>query len=289
MTNCGYIDVSSSGKIYYEVYGDYPLSGRYCIWIHGLPLNCKQWIHQMNSKRLNKQFTNIYIDLRGYGKSTKVPEDVDDLTELYVDDILHVYEHFGISVANIVGFASGGHGVLRFASRHSDKIDKMIIINSSPKFMKSNNWEWGFTKQSLQDFINMINNSSIRKITSLILSRDFDFEDAKSYKKFNELMNRFTPMTQEAGKDTIKLFFEKIAYDDDRELMKKVACDTLLICSINSKETPPPVMLFLRNAIPNSHLIEISNVGQFIVNTKPKLVEKLILNFLQRATVEPPN
>ena len=182
MTNCGYIDVSSSGKIYYEVYGWECRNGveRYCIWIHGLPLNRKQWIHQMNSKRLNKRFTNIYIDLRGYGESTKVPGDVDDLTELYVDDILHIYDHFGIGKASIVGFASGGHGVLRFASRHSDKIEKMIIINSSPKFMKSDDWDWGFTKQSLRDFINMIDESTIDKITSLILSRDFDFEGAKT-------------------------------------------------------------------------------------------------------------
>ena len=96
-------------------------------------------------------------------------------------------------------------------------------------------------------------------------------------------------MAQEAGKDTIKLFFEKIAYDDDRELMKKIECETLLICSVNSKETPPPVMLFLRNNIPNSHLVEISNVGQFIVNRKPKLINRLIRNFLQPTSVEQPS
>lgn len=54
----------------------------------------------------------------------------DDLTE----DVAEIIRHLGESKATIVGESFGGTVALKFALRHPDMIDRLVVVNSFPKF-----------------------------------------------------------------------------------------------------------------------------------------------------------
>jgi non-heme chloroperoxidase len=79
-------------------------------------------------------------------------------------------------------------------------------------------------------------------------------------------------------------FFRNIARDDDRALLPRILAPTLLITGALDREVPPAVGLFMRQRIPNAHLIEIPGGDHFVFATRPELVNRMLEQFFASAT-----
>jgi alpha-beta hydrolase superfamily lysophospholipase len=106
----GYITVDR-GRLNYSDVGRGP---RTIVWIHGLPLNGDAWRAQVD--HFSAIYRNVSIDLRGYGRSSSIPDRVTNVTDLYVADLRQLFESLHIERAIVVGFASGGHVAIRFST-----------------------------------------------------------------------------------------------------------------------------------------------------------------------------
>lgn len=124
------------------------------------------------------KYHNIFVDLRGYGASSKLPADVKDLTQLYCDDILAVMDHLKIPKANVVGFASAGHVALRFAAQQAQRVNKLVALNASPKFKQNNtDYPYGFTEEQLNSHFVAASDRGIEEVTNTILDPAAVFQD----------------------------------------------------------------------------------------------------------------
>lgn len=114
---------SGDVKIHYVTRGSGPL----VVMIHGFPDYWYTWRHQI--PELSRSFQVVAIDQRGFNESDQ-PEGVEHYTlDTLVDDVRHVIEHFGRDRAVIVGHDWGGMVAWRFAMRHPDMTDRLVILN----------------------------------------------------------------------------------------------------------------------------------------------------------------
>ncbi len=113
---------------------------RTVVWVHGLPLDSRSWEPQR--RHFEPLCRNIFIDLRGYGQSSKLPDGTKDVTGLYCNDLQALFDALEIDGATLVGFASAGHVALRFAAQNSQRVGKLVTIchrrMNTPQFGRLN-------------------------------------------------------------------------------------------------------------------------------------------------------
>ena len=263
------------GQLYFHQSGSTENSND-ILWIHGLPLNSDSWAPQL--AHFDPLCRNTVFDLRGYGRSSKLPKKYDSVTSLYMDDFLKVIEHCNLKQPTIVGFASAGHAALRFAALHPDMLNKLIIINGSPCFMTKPGWPAGFDQSALDNFLSMIDAAQTdEEIYELLIDRAMN---EVAGEELTQLKQWYMQMAKQSGRETTKAFFNNIAYDDDRDLMSQITAPTLLISSRLGQEVPSSTAIFLRQQIKNSMLYELNDIDHFAYATKSKLINHVIEQFI---------
>lgn len=96
-------------KLYYEDVG----AGRPLLLIHG-DWSCSQEILAIHAGWAERRRL-IAPDRRGYGRSTHLTEQPDDLYGVHAEDMAALLEHLGIAQADVFGFSGGGIVALRLA------------------------------------------------------------------------------------------------------------------------------------------------------------------------------
>ncbi len=251
--------------------GEHPI-----LWVHGLPLSSEAWYPQLNY--FDSKAQNTVFDLRGYGCSSKLPDSYSSVTDLYMDDFQTIITECKLKQPTLVGFASAGHAVLRFAALYPELISKLIVINGSPCFLSREDWQGGFNQTALNKAVKMIEKTDNDEDIYLALLNAAMNEQGGT--ELARLKTWYLQLAKSSGRKTIKAFFENIAYDDDRALMSKISAPTLLISSRLGKEVPSSTALFLRQQIKNSQLFELNDIDHFAYATKSGLINQTIEQFI---------
>lgn len=255
-----------------------PTNAEPIVWIHGLPLDSRSWSAQYEA--FADKYHNIFVDLRGYGASSKLPADVKDVTQLYCDDILAVMDHLKIPKASFVGFASAGHVALRFSAQQADRVNKLVTLNASPKFKRNDtDYPYGFTEEQLNNHFVAASDRGIEEVTNAILDPAVVFQDLTA-EDASKVISWFRTMSYNAGTDTLNGFFKIMAHDDDRQYVPRVKAPTLLISSSLGKEVPAATALYLRQNLQQAKLVEVPDADHFLHVTRAAIINELISGFL---------
>ena len=283
-----WLPVSDSGKLAFwtdldsntQFVGKAPI-----LWVHGLPNSSISWAPQYyHFKRLG--YPQLFVDLRGYGKSSKLPQKPSSegfsVTELYCEDILALLDHLKIERAVFVGFASAGHVGLRFAAKHPQYVDKLVVLNGSPKFRAAEDWPLGFSEDAIQHFIQPApgeTSVSVDTLAKRILDPYNTLTDMPPAKAV-AAADFMRKQAEEAGVETLLGFFENISRDDDRALLPHIVAPTLIVSGCKGKEVSVAVAEYMNRQIPTSYLFELPGADHFIGLTRPEIVNAAIEDFL---------
>ncbi|MEM9043748.1 MAG: alpha/beta fold hydrolase [Pseudomonadota bacterium] len=108
----------------YEIVG--PVGAPAVILIHGLGL-CRD-IWRAHLPELSRSHCVILYDLYGHGESAPAPATV-TLT-LFSEQVLGLMEAIGLKKMSLIGFSIGGMINRRVALDHSERLDRIVILNS---------------------------------------------------------------------------------------------------------------------------------------------------------------
>lgn len=270
-----HLDVAGGRIAYYETgTGNRPI-----VWVHGLPLDSRSWTAQREF--FDPHARNIFVDLRGYGASDKLPGDVSSVTALYTADLAALISCLRLEQPTVVGFASGGHVALRFAAEHPDLLGKLAVLNASPRFRRGRDWPHGFDETGIAHFTDAARDRGIEGITDAVLDPDLVFADVDDAQAA-ELAAAFREMSHHAGARTLLGFFNNISLDDDRHLLPAITAPTLIMSSALGQEVPSGTSLHMRKAIPHARLAELPGADHFAFATRPTLFNSLLESFLHR-------
>ncbi len=110
--------------INYSVEGEGPA----LVLLHGFLLSSTYWNTLIPG--LLKKNKVVTIDLLGHGKSGCISEI--HTMELMAEVINFVLKELNIQSANFIGHSMGGYVALAFAEKYESKIDKLVLLNSTP-------------------------------------------------------------------------------------------------------------------------------------------------------------
>ncbi len=96
------------------------------VLLHGVGLKRSMWEPLVNV--LAGQFMVVTYDLLGHGRSRRI----DDSAVLgdFTAQLIRVLDAFELKTASVVGFSFGGVIAQRFARDHTDRLDRLVLMNS---------------------------------------------------------------------------------------------------------------------------------------------------------------
>jgi proline iminopeptidase len=124
----GYIQTPDGVRLFYKVSGHGP--GKLVV-VHGGPGNSLSSVLP-DYAPFEKNYTIIYYDQRGGGRSDLVADDEKLSIRHHIADLDAVRAHFGIERMNLLGNSWGGLLAAAYAGAHPDRVEHLILQDSAP-------------------------------------------------------------------------------------------------------------------------------------------------------------
>jgi pimeloyl-ACP methyl ester carboxylesterase len=228
-----------------------------------------------NWKTLGNQFAEDYqvhlIDQRNHGRSFHS----DDFNyELLAEDLYNYIQHHQLEKVHILGHSMGGKTAMLFAVRYPELVNKLIIVDISPKAYEPHH---NAILAGLNSVDFTIHNS--RKLVDEQLSkyiaemgvRQFLMKNVfwreKGVLDFRFNLKSLTDNNPEVGKPLApQTFFNK---------------ETLFLKGENSGYILPEEQLIINNHFPNNKVIEVAKAGHWLHAENPKDFYNEVCTFLK--------
>lgn len=250
-----------------KIYGS-EKSGTPLLVFHGLFGMLDNW--GSFGKEMGEYYPVHLIDLRNHGKSFHSPEmSHDDLAH----DILHYMESHGFQKTNLLGHSLGGKAVMQFAIKYPLKVEKLVVVDISPKAypphhqgilkaLKSVDLETVTTRQEAEEILEQY--IPERSVIQFLAKSLYWTEDKKLKWRFNlkTLSDKYAEFVSNAIK--FGVFTGK----------------TLFISGEKSHYILPQDEFQIKQQFPNSSVVTIKNAGHWVQAENPKDFNEVVKDFL---------
>lgn len=243
--------------------------GKPLILIHGVFSSSFVW--HKNIDRLSKGFDVIAVDLKGYGYSDK-PKDGKygrgDIREF----VIGFMDALKVDKAIVVGHSWGGGIAIDLASRYPDRVEKLVLIDSTGYRIESSLGEWILRLPGVARILLAFSDENILER----ILKEWVFHDP-------ELVNK-----QEVGswmrpyyvRGSVQAALELLNYDFDVSAeIKNILQPTLIIWGGEDKSLPVEMAQRFKQDIRNAVLRVIPNCGHNPQEERPEEVNELIRRF----------
>lgn len=251
-----------------KIYGA-ELPGTPLLVFHGLFGMLDNW--GSFGKEMGELFPVHLIDLRNHGKSFHSEEmSHDDLAH----DISHYMEFHGIEKANLLGHSLGGKAVMQFAVKYPVKVEKLIVVDISPKAYPPHH-------------------QGILKALQSV-----DFEKTETRQEVEESLQQYIP-----EKTVIQFLTKNLYWTDDKKLAWRFnlntladkysqfvsnaikfgvfSGETLFIAGAKSNYILPQDEFLIKQQFPAAKIVQIANAGHWVQAENPTDFSTAVLEFLQ--------
>lgn len=208
--------------------------------LHGWGLNGAVW----NGVRdeLAQRFTLHIIDLPGHGRSHGAP--VSTLDAL-VDAVAHAMP----ARSHLLGWSLGGHAAMAFAHRHPQRVDKLVSVCATPRFVAAPDWPHGKKPEVLADFARRLSTSYLATI------RNFLALQALHQPQMREVVRALQEAVGAHGAPAVTSLaasLEILRVSDIRALVPAIAAPTLILQGDHDALTSPGAAQWLADHLPDS-------------------------------------
>lgn len=191
--------------------------GPVLVLLHGWGMHSAVWGDFLRS--LEKQFTVVCVDLPGHGQS-----DVEQLWTL--DEVVQALVNQLPEKFMLLGWSLGGMIALRLASQYSERVSKLIMLASSAKFVRSQDWRCAQMKTVLELFSKHLIDDPKATIKRFLLLQ------TQGLKKAGSVNHRLRELLAEDKLPSmlgLKSGLDILAGADLRDDLPKLTCPTLLL------------------------------------------------------------
>lgn len=235
---------------------------------HGLFGMLDNWANF--GKEMQAFFPVHLIDLRNHGRSFHSENmSHDDLA----DDIRNYMDFYNIKKANLLGHSLGGKAVMQFAINFPERVEKLIVVDISPKAYPPHH------------------QGIIKALQSV------DFSKTESRQDVEKILEQYIP-----EKFVIQFLMKNLYWTDDKKLdwrfnLKTLAekynefvanaikfgvfdGPTLFIAGAKSNYILPQDQFLIKQQFPNSRIIKIENAAHWVQANNPVDFNAAVKEFL---------
>lgn len=255
----------SSGVAWIEA-GD----GEAIVFLHGLGGSATAWGPQLEA--LADRFRCIAWDMPGYGRTplsllgTERPgfADLATIITMLLDDA-------GVERANIVGLSFGGQQALHLALDHPERVDRLIIADSSAVFGGDGTDPEAWKRLRLDPLDRGLQPSDMAEtVIDAITGPGFGGPARQA------VIDAFCRVTA----DGLRASVHRLPTHDVVDRLPMIAMPTLIVVGELDEETPPAYSEAMAAAIPDAVLEVIPGVGHLTPSEAPDAFNKLLTDFL---------
>jgi 3-oxoadipate enol-lactonase len=124
-------------RIEYDVTG--PADAPALVFSNSLGTDHHLWDAQVAALVKGDRWRIVRYDTRGHGRSSVTPGPY-TIAQL-AEDVIHLFDHLGISRAHFCGLSLGGMTGLRLALDHPDRLVKLAVCSASARLGSAEMWD----------------------------------------------------------------------------------------------------------------------------------------------------
>ena len=180
----------------------------------------------------------LLIDFAGFGKSPEpdIPYSVGD----YAEEVAELLKTLEIKSAIFIGHSFGGRVSIALASRHSELVEKLVLVDSAGLIMNRGiRYKIRVWKYKIKKFC----------VKKGILKGDLKSAGSADYKSLNS--------------DIMRQTFVKVVNEDLLKDAKKITARTVLVWGSLDKDTPIKMARKFKRSITNSVLYVLDGAGHY--------------------------
>jgi len=220
-------------------------SVRNIVFIHGWGLNSAIWDSYMaRLAELRSDLSLFSVDLPGYGHSSELSSSA-DLGELAE----HCFEQAPDN-ALWVGWSLGGlvamHAACLESARSSDRIQALQLINTTPKFTKTDNWPSGVDLKLFADFGQELAADYARTLKIFLLLQAGGNKGARQLA--SEAQSAICSLPAPSA-ETLMAGIKCLEQSDLREAVSDIKLPTQILCGTRDRVTNPASSQMLASLI----------------------------------------
>ena len=264
------------GTIFYAVTGE----GAPVLLLHGF--GGEIWVWEKQMAALSKRYRLYIPDLIGYGYSDR-PK-VEYTPALFIDSIKQFMDQLGLRRASLIGTSMGGGIAWAFAVTYPERVDKLILIDSTPPDVvtevrnPSFRWFLAIRNVPLLPYLAVaLHTRGMLRATLM----EMVFDDRLITDAVVERQYRIgrTAGTARVMTSTARYAEELKRYESALGTLRK---PTLIIWGDQDEVFPMRIGKKLQSLIKDSELLAIKGTGHMSMWERPTETNQAILEFLGR-------
>ncbi len=253
-------------KLHVDIEG----SGADLVLLHGWGLNSSIW--DGIAQELKESYRLHRIDLPGHGHSEWNPEFA------RLDDFARAVAPHIPRNATVLGWSLGGLLALRLAALTGDRIARLVLVSTTPRFVDSADWIPGMAPAVLANFGSRLRDD-YRATVQEFLALQVRGEE-RELASLRELRQRLNAggLPQAAA---LEAGLEILRTTDLRTALPHLAQPTLIVAGEHDRVTPPGAGSYLAEQLPDAIFHQVPRAGHapFISHSEEFLT--VLLGFLE--------
>ena len=231
-------------SLHVESYGQ----GAPLLLIHGWGMHSGVW--GSVSERLAENFRVHCVDLPGHGfnvgRDLQLNSLVDELCAQFSEPV------------SLCGWSLGGQIAMRWAMRHPQQVQRLVLVASTPCFVQQPDWPWAMPPETLDDF-----STALLKNPRATLMR-FVALQARGSEREREVLSYLRERVFSRGEPDVAALqagLEILRVTDLRGQLEQITQTTLVVSGERDLLTPPAAQTWLAHTLPNARLQMIAGAA----------------------------
>lgn len=263
-----YLETEAGVKLYYEEHG----KGRPIIFIHGVMMSGRFFAKQI--PYFSRAYQMITLDLRGHGKSSKVP--YGHTIAQYAKDLKRFIKIKKLQDVILVGWSMGAFVLWDYIDQFgTENVKALVLVDQSPSDYRWPDWEYGAF-----DFAAITSVMQAIQEDQCSFNRDFIYRMFKKKPNSEDHQWMLEEMNKLPAAIASTIIFNQTAVDY-REKLSNVDIATLL-CFGTVGFFPVEAGKYMQRKIPNSKLIAFKNSSHLPFLEETERFNRELDVFLQR-------
>jgi sigma-B regulation protein RsbQ len=242
-------------------------------FVHGY--GCDQNMWRYITPQFKEDYKIILIDLVGSGKSEELAYNCEKYSSLegYADDIIEICDALNLQDVCLVGHSVSAMIGLLAAVKKPSLFEKLIMIGPSPRYINDDNYIGGFSQGDIDELLETLE-SNYLGWSSAMASVIMDNADRP------ELAAELEVSFCQNNPKIAKHFAEVTFSGDNRDDLKKLTTDTLIIQAETDAIASLEVGKFVHNNIINSKFVALKTSGHCPHISAPELTIAAMKQYL---------
>jgi len=240
------------------------------VLVHGWGLHSGVWDDLL--ERLTPRYRVTVVDLPGHGRSREAAGGPD------LDRLAEQIGAVAPQSAAWLGWSLGGLVAMAVARRWSQRVSRLILVATTPRFVNSEDWDAGMDRVVFNGFFEDLRDDYRRTLERFVaLQAGSDSESRRVIKALHRQLLRFGAPRPEALKAGLTILQDT----DLRGELRGLSMPVQLIHGRRDRLASNRAAEYLAKALPNARLICMRGAGHAPFLSHPQEFAELVAGFME--------